>query len=137
MAVRPLEHTPVLADVPYGVGVEVPVHVPAIAEERGVPHEVDDAVDLVDRIELGIEGVGVDVYAVLVTPTLDRFGNRMAAVVFVQGDGSMGLCGLRRCGEDGCHREQRHQGASDERGGETSGMGHLGGLRDGDNHVLA
>ena len=91
MGVGPLEDAPVVVDVPDGVGVVVPVHVPLPTVEHGVAHEVDDPVHLVHRIVVRVQVVGVDVDALLLAEALDGLGDRVVAVVLVQRDGAVGL----------------------------------------------
>ena len=96
VGVGPVEHTPLTVHVVDRVGVVVPVGRAVPVVEAGITDEVEDPVVLVDRVDLGIEVVGVDVEVVLLAPGPEVVGHRVGAPVFIQRDRAVGGCGSRR-----------------------------------------
>jgi hypothetical protein len=111
VGVRALEDAPVVHEA-QGVRIVVPVVVVVVIVEVVVAHEVDHTVDLVDRVQIVVEPIGVDVEPVVVAPAVDRMGRRVLTVVVVQSVG--GVRGRRR-------RQQHGQG--DEADAEAGEMG--------------
>jgi len=106
--VRAVEHAPVVDEL-EGVGVVVPVAVAVVIVQQRVPHEVEDAVDLVDGVLVGVQRVGVHVEVGVVAPPVDRLRDGVLPVIVVEHDVVRG-CGRGERRHDGDEGEA-HQGS--------------------------